>query len=158
MANRQRPGKATKDDLFVPNADKAVGLTAYEKKVAAQDTEAVYTISGQQHDYNDDGLPVLYDVRYEDNQIDYAHDSVDAHAKVTVTSGTERYYAKIGYGGQLRNPIGLYEGAGRRTDEVRMGRAQFTWKIVSARCINFYLEFLKTKNLRHLKNAQREVI
>jgi len=158
MTNRQRPGKATNDDLFAPNGDKTAGLTAYEKKMAAEDTEAIYTISGKQHDYDDNGLPVLYDVQYDDGQIEYAHDSLDAHVKVTTTKGREEYYAKIGAGGQLRNPIGLYEGAGRRTDEVRMGRAQFVWKRVSAKCINFYLEFLKTKNLRHLKNAQREVI
>jgi len=160
--NKKNPGRVTDDDLasciYSPDDNRKVGLTPYERKQAADKEQTVYTILGKHHGYDDNKYPVLFDVRYEDGQIEHAEDSSDAFAKVSSFRGQTKYYIKTGSGGALYNPIGLYEGAGKDTNAIKMGRHQFNWTQVNSKCFGFYLEFLRTKNRRYIVNAQREVM
>lgn len=137
--------------------NKPAGLTPFQERQAADIEQAVFTIYGKHHGVDDTQHPVLYDVEYEDGQIDYAEDSKDACAKLSFFRGKKRYFVKTGFGGQLYNPLGLYE-EGKGTNAKNMGRSQYEWSEVNPQCFRFYLEFLKTKVRRYLLNAQNEVI
>ena len=156
------PGRVTNDDLssciYSPDDAREVGLTPYERKQVADKEQVVYTILGKHHGYDTKNYPVLYDVEYEDGQVQHAEDSSDAFAKVSSFKGQTKYYVKTGSGGVLYNPIGLYEGAGKDTNKIKMGRHLFRWTQVNSKCFAFYIEFLRTKNKRYIVNAQREVM
>lgn len=161
-AKQRNPGRVTAEDLaqcvYSPNDDRDVALTPYEQSKIADKELVVYTILGQQHDLDEDGFPVLYDVEFEDGQIEYAEDKAVACAKASSFRGRTKYYVKAGYGGQLYNPVGLYEGGGRTSNVKRLGRHQYNWIEVNKKCFEFYLQFLKNKVARHLQHAQREII
>lgn len=117
----------------------------------------IFTMFGRHHELDPSGYPLLYDVRYEDGQVDVAEESADAYAKMTHTSNRTKYYIKAGAGGHFYNPIGMYEGAGRSSNRTRLGRAEWNFVEVHKRCFQFYIDFLRTKNKAYLSNAEREV-
>ena len=146
------PGRVTSGDIY---QNKEV---TEQKETTIKNKELqVFTITGKQHEYNEGGFPILYDVD-SGAAIDLAEDSNLAYAK-KYTNGTKvECFVKSGDGGQLYNPIGMFEGAGKTTGGSRMGKKKYTWIKVNPKCFAFYIEFLKTKNGRHLINAQREII
>jgi hypothetical protein len=68
-----------------------------------------------------------------------------------------RFYIKIGTYGKIYNPIGLYS-EGKNTKFLsKIGRKQFEFKEVNQKIFDLYLNFLTTKNLAWLNNAEREL-
>ncbi len=157
MSNKS-PGRLTSEDLYSPDDTKAVGISLYEKQKRSGLSQTVYTILGKGHSYDDDGVPVIWDIKCDDGQIEYAEDTSDACAKVTSNKGVTQYHIKTGHGGQFYNPVGLYEGAGRKSNAQRLGRHEYNWVQVNSKAFHFYLEFLRTKHNRYIVNAQREVM
>lgn len=68
-----------------------------------------------------------------------------------------KYYVKMNTKGQLFNPIGVDEGSLNK-DLKYTGKKMWELKEVNGKIFNFYLNFLKTKNLAWFNNASRENI
>lgn len=77
--------------------------------------------------------------------------------KITIGQRT-KYYAKRGKHGRLYNPIGMFsEGMVQK----RLGHAgKLEWRFVEIgeRAFQFYRDFLRTKNIAYLHNAERELL
>lgn len=115
-------------------------------------SETIYTVSGQQ-DYLEKGK---YPCVKTDSQT--AQESPNAFAmKITIGQRT-KYYAKRGKHGRLYNPIGMFsEGMVQK----RLGHAgKLEWRFVEIgeRAFQFYRDFLRTKNIAYLHNAERELL
>ena len=115
-------------------------------------SETIYTVSGQQ-DYLEKGK---YPCVKTDSKT--AQESPNAFAmKITIGQRT-KYYAKRGKYGRLYNPIGMFS---EGTASKRLGHAgKFEWKFteVGKRAFEFYRDFLRTKNIAYLHNAERELL
>jgi len=115
-------------------------------------TEVVYTITGKQEYLENDQYPCIK------LDAEKAQESPDAFAmKITIGQRT-KYYAKHGKHGRLYNPVGMFsEGMASK----RLGHAgKLEWKFteISERVFNFYKDFLRTKNIAYLNNAERELL
>ena len=76
---------------------------------------------------------------------------------VTTDDKPSRYYIKVGTYGKIYNPIGLYS-EGKNTKFLsKIGRKQFEFKEVNNKVFDLYLNFLTTKNIAWLNNAEREL-
>ena len=113
--------------------------------------ETIYTMIGTQ-DYLEDEYPCLTLTSTE------AEEAIDAYAMKIQIGGRVKYYAKRGRHGRLFNPIGMYsEGMASK----RLGHAgKLEWRFVEIkeRAFEFYRNFLKTRNLAYLTNAERELL
>ena len=118
----------------------------------------IYTMFGKHHELDSQKYPLLFDIKYEDGQIEVAEESLDAFAKMTHFGNQTRYYIKAGSGGHFFNPLGMYEGAGHNNNRKRLGRSEWNFIEVPHKCFKLYLNFLKTKNRAFLTNAEREVL
>jgi hypothetical protein len=68
-----------------------------------------------------------------------------------------RYYIKVGTYGKIYNPIGMFS-EGKNTKFLsKIGRKEFEFKEVNQRVFDFYTNFLSTKNMAWLNNAEREL-
>jgi hypothetical protein len=113
--------------------------------------ETIYTMIGTQ-DYLEDEYPCLTLTSTE------AEEAIDAYAMKIQIGERVKYYAKRGRHGRLFNPIGMYsEGMASK----RLGHAgKLEWRFVEIkeRAFEFYRNFLKTRNLAYLTNAERELL
>lgn len=76
---------------------------------------------------------------------------------LTVDNHPSRYYIKIGTYGKIYNPIGMYSEGQNEKFLSKIGRKQFEFKEVNQQVFNLYVNFLTTKNLAWLNNAEREM-
>ena len=118
----------------------------------AKRIETIYTVFGKQDYLENNKYPC---VKMESKK---AQESMDAYAmKITVGART-KYYAKRGKHGRLYNPIGMFsEGMARK----RLGHAgRLEWKFIEIgeKAFRFYRDFLRTKNIAYLHNAERELL
>jgi len=131
------------EHIFIINKDK--DPEELERK------ETVYTMIGNQ-DYVENEYPCLELTSTE------AEESPDAHAMSIEIGNRAKYYAKRGRHGKLFNPIGMYsEGMASK----RLGHAgKLEWRFIEIkkRAFEFYRDFLKTRNLAYLNNAERELL
>ena len=115
-----------------------------QTKVTQSDTE-YYTVLGNQEYLDNDGNPRL---NKESNKV---------FAKSVVSDESTRYYIKIGAYGKIYNPIGLFS-EGRHTKFMsKIGKKEYDFKEVNYKVFNMYINFLRTKNLAWLNNAEREL-
>lgn len=76
---------------------------------------------------------------------------------VTTDSRPTRYYIKVGTYGKIYNPIGLYSEGKNSKFLAKIGRKEFEFKEVNQKVFDLYINFLSTKNLAWLNNAEREL-
>jgi uncharacterized protein YigE (DUF2233 family) len=69
-----------------------------------------------------------------------------------------QYYIKIGIYGKIYNPIGLYSEGKAKKFLSKIGKNEYNFDRVNEKVFNMYLNFLKTKNLAWLNNAERELV
>lgn len=68
-----------------------------------------------------------------------------------------RFYIKIGLHGKIYNPIGLYS-EGKNTKFLsKIGKKEFEYTEVNQKVFDMYINFLKSKNIAWLNNAEREM-
>lgn len=131
-----------------------------EQKVRSADVEEpgtiVYTIFGKHDDVDNEGKPTLSNVEYEGESPLLAERRDDAYAKVVVSEDRNRYYVKQGPNGKLFNPVGLYQEG--KVTRKRAGESQWKFREVNKKVFDLYTQFLKTKNIAWLTNAEREVV
>jgi transcriptional regulator of NAD metabolism len=76
---------------------------------------------------------------------------------VTVNNNPTRYYIKIGAYGKIYNPIGLYS-EGKNTKFLsKIGKKEFEYTEVNQSVFDMYINFLTSKNIAWLNNAEREL-
>lgn len=105
-----------------------------------------FTIFGK-HDYLDgNGMPIIDD-----------EDNLNVLAKIVViNNGYPKYMIKRDSNGRLFNPLGIDEG-GHNKFIHHAGKEQYEFRSVNKNAFSYYIQFLKTKNMAHLRTAEREV-
>jgi hypothetical protein len=105
-----------------------------------------YTIIGDQDFLDSNGKPRA---SKENNKV--------VAKTVTTDDKPSRYYIKVGTYGKIYNPIGLYSEGNNTKFLSKIGRKQFEFKEVNNKVFDMYLNFLTTKNIAWLNNAEREL-
>lgn len=105
----------------------------------------LYTFLGD-HDYlDDDDFP-----RTDE-------DSTKVLAKIRKGISNTKYFIKVGSHGQIFNPIGMYSEGKQNKFMSKIGKLEFAFREVNKNVFETYINFLKTKNIAWLNNAQREM-
>lgn len=103
-----------------------------------------YTILGD-HDYIEDEKP-------------RTNDESKALAKTITANNRTRYFVKTGAYGKLYNPLGMFN-EGKETKFLsKIGKNTFDFKEVNMRIFDLYVEFLRSRNIAWINNAQRELV
>lgn len=109
-------------------------------------TYSYYTIFGS-HDFLD-----------EDDKPRANSENKNVVAKSVQTDDKPlRYYIKVGTYGKIFNPIGLFSEGNNTKFLSKIGKKQFEFKEVNYKIFNLYLNFLRSKNIAWLNNAEREL-
>lgn len=140
MAREKITERELSDCMFRP---KDVNVNA---EVSSEATQLVYTIIGKQ-DRLENSFPVL-----DDDENAKAEDKDIAYAK-TGKNGT-RFFIKTN-GSQLIDPLGIYNEKDlyKKIGDVTIWR----WKEVNHKVFKMYIQYLKTKNQVHYRQASREI-
>ncbi|NDB58966.1 hypothetical protein EB001_10995, partial [bacterium] len=68
-----------------------------------------------------------------------------------------KFFIKIGTYGKVFNPIGMYSEGQNNKFLSKIGRQEWQFKEVNEKTFDLYLNFLSTKNIAWLSNAEREL-
>lgn len=102
-----------------------------------------YTILGKQDYIDTDGFPVIAD---KEKSLAYTKD----------INGETQYFLKVGLYGKVYNPMGLYSEGKSNKFMAKIGKNAYNFTRVNQKVFNMYLNFLKSKNIAWLNNAERE--
>lgn len=103
-----------------------------------------YTLFGQHDKLDDDGNPV-------------SNEEKSGYAYVKSSNNTDSYFIKIGLYGKVFNPIGLYSEGKQNKFLSKIGKNEYNFTKVNKKVFDMYVNFLRTKNLAWLNNAEREL-
>jgi hypothetical protein len=78
-------------------------------------------------------------------------------AKSIETSSNKKFFIKIGTYGKVFNPIGMFSEGKNNKFLAKIGRKEWEFKEVNQKIFDLYLNFLTTKNIAWLNNAEREL-
>ena len=106
-----------------------------------------YTVIGQHDFVDDDNNPMLNDA--DENKL--------MAEKIVYTDGREGFYVRVGTYGKLYNPIGMYSEGRLKKYMAKFGKKEWTLKKVNPKVFQFYVSFLRTKNIAWFNNAEREM-
>lgn len=109
-------------------------------------TTNYYTILGD-HEFID-----------KDNRPRSNTESRSVVAKSLSKNSSNKFYIKIGTYGKIFNPIGLFSEGKNEKFIAKIGKKEFEFKEVNQKVFDLYLNFLSTKNLAWLNNAERELV
>lgn len=79
-------------------------------------------------------------------------------AKSIYKNSSYKFYIKVGTYGKIFNPMGLFSEGKNEKFIAKIGRKEFEFKEVNQKVFDLYLNFLSTKNIAWLNNAEREMI
>jgi hypothetical protein len=68
-----------------------------------------------------------------------------------------QYYLKVGLYGKIFNPMGLYSEGRQNKFLSKIGKNEYNFTKVNQKVFDMYLNFLKSKNIAWLNNAEREL-
>ena len=125
-------------------------------------TVDVFTISGKQTEKDSDGFPRLeQDVELKQQDLQWVEDQeqqdhYDAYAKRITLGKRVKYYVKRGRYGKLYNPIGMYSEGTAKKQMRHAGKPEWEFKETNETVFNKYINFLRTKNIAWLNNAERD--
>jgi hypothetical protein len=115
------------------------------QNLSSQDIE-YYTMLGD-HDFIDD------------NQRPRAKKEKSGVVAKQITKNTnKKLYIKIGTYGKIFNPMGMFSEGKNEKFLAKIGRKEFEFKEVNQKVFDMYLNFLSSKNLAWLNNAEREMV
>lgn len=125
------------DFIFTPNTN---------KPTAIQRTESFYCFLGD-HEFLD-----------QNNNPRISKETSKVLAKVVNTSTYTKYFIKTGIYGRIYNPIGMYSEGKENQFLAKIGKSEWNFKEVNKGIFDQYVNFLRTKNIAWLNNAERELI
>lgn len=109
--------------------------------------EKLFTIIGQEDFTDEQGSPCL-----EKNSTD------TVFAKQTIRQdGSNKYMIRLSSNGKLFNPLSIYGIEQDKSFLNRVCRSNKKFKEVNEKAFDWYIRFLKTKNMAWLNNAEREI-
>jgi hypothetical protein len=73
-------------------------------------------------------------------------------------NGPERFYIKVGPNGHIYNPIGMFSEGNNNKFLAKIGKKEWEFKEVNQYIFDLYTNFLTTKNIAWINNAEREMI
>lgn len=103
-----------------------------------------YTVFGSHEFIDDEGNPI-------------AKEKNKCLAYTRHGSNNDHYYLKIGTYGKIFNPIGLYSEGRQNKFLSKIGKEEYSFTRVNKKVFDMYLNFLRTKNMAWLNNAEREL-
>lgn len=117
------------------------------KKDAVEDTfkYTYYTVFGQHDDLDEEGNPLS-----KTDKKGYAFIK-------TSNDHNDTYFIKVGLYGKIFNPIGLYSEGRENKFLSKIGKNEYNFTKVNKKVFDMYVNFLRTKNLAWLNNAEREL-
>jgi hypothetical protein len=119
-----------------------------ESEQSADNATLLYAFYGKHDWLDDDGFPRLANHSFDASQV---------HAKLVNAESRKKYYIRIGQYGKPFNPIGLYSEGTEYKHRNHTGKPAWELKTVSKKAFELYINFLKTKNIAWLRNAEREL-
>lgn len=125
-----------------------MGEFIFKPKAEVDQTEsdvAYYTMLGNQDYLDKNGNPRLN------------KESSKVFAKSIKGAESTRYYIKTGTYGKIYNPIGLFSEGRHNRFMAKIGKKEYDFKEVNPKVFSLYTNFLRTKNLAWLNNAEREM-
>jgi len=128
----------TENCIFTPNQNS-------KTKVANESDIQYFTILGD-HDFID-----------SNNRPQAKEESKNVVAKSINKNGIHKLYIKVGTYGKIFNPMGLFSEGKSQKFIAKIGRKEFEFKEVNPKIFDLYLNFLSTKNIAWLNNAEREM-
>jgi hypothetical protein len=93
----------------------------------------------------------------DDNNNSIAKDKKSALAYTKITNNEEQHYIKVGLYGKIFNPIGMYSEGRQNKFLSKVGKQEYNFTRVNSKVFDMYLNFLRTKNVAWLNNAEREL-
>ena len=105
-----------------------------------------YTAFGKHDDLDNDGNPITSD-----------ENRGFAYKRTNDLDKTINYFLKIGLYGRIFNPIGLYSEGKENKFLSKIGKNEYNFTKVNQKVFDMYLNFLRTKNVAWLNNAEREL-
>jgi hypothetical protein len=79
-------------------------------------------------------------------------------AKCVVDDSSKKFYIKTGTYGKIYNPMGMFSEGKSEKFLSKIGRKEYNFKQVNKEIFDMYLNFLSTKNIAWLNNAEREMV
>lgn len=70
----------------------------------------------------------------------------------------QKCYIKTGLYGKIYNPMGMFSEGKNEKFIAKIGKKAYEFKQVNQKIFDMYVNFLSTKNLAWLNNAERELI
>ena len=128
---------STSDFIFRPATNKPVNTSS---------TEYYYCIFGE-HDFIDD-----------QNNPRMNKESPKTLAKYVDGEISTRYLIKVGAHGRIYNPMGMYSEGNESRFLAKIGKNEWSFKSVNKDIFDKYVNFLRTKNIAWLNNAERDMI
>lgn len=128
--------KPTEDCIFSPNKN--------QDNISNKSTE-LFTILGSHTFIDDADRPRV-------------NADKDALAKKLITNDSTKYYIKIGHNGRIFNPMGMFSEGKNNKFLSQAGRKEYEFKQVNRDIFDMYVNFLSTKNIAWLNNAERSLI
>lgn len=99
-----------------------------------------------------------YQDSLDDNKFPIVNsESKKVFAKKIIDDSNTKYFIKIGTYGKIFNPIGLFSEGRANRFVAKIGKNEFEFKQVNKKIFDMYLNFLTTKNIAWLNNAEREM-
>lgn len=96
------------------------------------------------------------------------HDFIDEQGNPRIKSDSNpgllarkignQFYIRVGLYGKIFNPIGMYSEGQQNKFLTKVGKEAYSFSKVNQKVFDMYLNFLRTKNLAWLHNAEREMI
>jgi len=125
--------------IFVPNAKTNTDTTT---QTTHESNSRFFTILGN-HDYIDENKRPC--TKAETNS---------TFAKILNT----KFFIKTGTYGRIYNPMGMFSEGKENKFNSKIGKKEFEFKQVNQKIFDMYINFLSTKNIAWLNNAEREFI
>jgi len=105
-----------------------------------------YTLFGNHSELDTEGNPIT-----SDEKRGYAY------VRTNEKNNAENYYLKIGLYGKIFNPMGLYSEGKENKFLSKIGKNEYNFTKVNKKVFDMYINFLRTKNIAWLNNAEREL-
>lgn len=107
-------------------------------------TYTYYTLIGKHNNIDNEGYPLTT-----------KKDSALAFCKEI--NNEKQFFIKVGLYGKVYNPIGLYSEGKANKFMAKIGKNEYNFTRVNQKVFDMYLNFLKSKNIAWLNNAEREM-
>lgn len=119
----------------------------HKEQIKSEESETKYFTMLGDHDFIDG-----------DNRPQANNQTAKVVAKKITKNGSSKFYIKVGTYGKIFNPMGLFSEGKNSKFIAKIGKKEFEFKEVNQKTFDLYLNFLSTKNIAWLNNAERGMI